>query len=109
MVLIAGKGKIYRFCLRCFPAFPDDTEITDAKPVTVSSASSVKVSSTGVDEYPGLNSGSDNRKFSASAVHVREVADFSGIEVLSSVGTVVELKRCMTTLIRKITIPQFML
>ena len=109
MVLIAGKGKIYRFCLRCFPAFPDDTEITDAKPVTVSSASSVKVSSTGVDEYPGLINGSDNRKFSVSAAHVRELADFSGIEVLSSVDNVIELKRCMTTIIRKIAIPQFVL
>ena len=83
--------------------------MNDAKPIAVSSALSVKVSSTGVDEYSGLNSGSDNRKFSASDIHVRELADFSGVEVLSSVGNAIELKRCMTTLIRKIAIPQFLL
>ena len=83
--------------------------MTDTKPIAVSSASSVKVSSTGVDEYPGLNSGSDSRKVCVSATHVREVADFSGIEVLSSVGNVIELKCCMITLIRKIAIPQFVL
>ena len=78
------NGVIDSSCQRCFPAFPDDAVMTDAKAKVFNPASSVKVS--GIEDSAA--------------------AKYYGREELAA-PMLVRMNGCMSTLGNEVSIPQF--